>query len=329
MSTKYIGLAFESQFNQEPAPEATIHLDAASSSLDTPADTHIKVPGGIGRTTKKKKSGFYIGPNGNIAYAFDLSSLRYLLKATLGGYRFTDGGAGLNKHEFYGIEDNILPSLFVEVGKDFFEHRFHGCVSNSLDLEVNGELCMGTSELNCARDSILEQIKDLSQLLLPPYAPLAYYQVTAKINGVDISAITKDFKLNVANNLSPDAGKTIGSRFTRRIPAGERTTTITANLLFNSLEYLKKYWGGTTGPTENSEAEEFSMEFYFDGGAEGNMKVILPRVYISATQQQINGREEITQALTITAMSGAVNLLNGSTINTDIYVVVNCEQEAI
>ena len=62
--------------------------------------------------------------SGNIVYAFDIKTIRWLLKWTLGGYVFTDLD---NLHEIYASDDTDLPSFTARLGKDLFEHVFAGC----------------------------------------------------------------------------------------------------------------------------------------------------------------------------------------------------------
>jgi len=104
-----------------------------------------------------------IAPSGNIVYAFDIKTIRWLLKWTLGGYVFTDLG---NLHEIYASDNTDLPSFTARLGKDLFEHVFAGCKINSLEISVEDSFCQATAELIAVKDS-KAVLKEQHELTLP------------------------------------------------------------------------------------------------------------------------------------------------------------------
>ncbi|MFA5543256.1 MAG: phage tail tube protein [Bacilli bacterium] len=317
MILRYIGLAEETLFNQ--AAEAVIHLDMASASLDSPADTQMVYAGGLQRGARTHRPGFY-SPSGNIVYAFDVRSIAYLLKWALGGYLFTGGSP--NMHEFYGQNDIILPSFCTRLGKDRFEHVFTGCVINSLELKVEGEYCMVTADIIAAKDA-KASLEEVSNLLLPEEYPLAFHEMTLAI-GSDVSAKFKDFTLTIANGLNAESGRSVGSRYPRRIPAGEREITFSANLWFENTDELEVYWGDSTGPADSG-STEFSPVITFDAGLGGSLEISLPTCIYTQVQQQPSGRDELVQAVAGKAFMDTIELSDASNVESEILVTVENE----
>jgi len=299
---RYLGFAEETTYNQALSPDAMMHLDIASSSLDAPADTELIYPGGLGKVARTRKAGFYT-PSGDIVVAVDIRSIGYFLKYALHGYVFTAGDPNL--HELYGDNEQLLDSFVARLGKVQFEHVFSGCCINSLRIAVEGEFCMLTIGVNSAKDA-KATIKAISELLLPTSYPLAFHEVTASVGDkdgdyADESAIIKTFTLDIANNIDAVAGRSIGSRFPRRMPAKERVLTISGNLWYEDLEKLERVWGGSTGPVAGGSVA-VKMRFTFNAGSDGSMIMELPNAYYSQVGQTITGRDEIVQAFTARAL---------------------------
>lgn len=323
---RYLGLARETTYNMAVPPPAAFHVDIASSSLDAPPDTHIIYEGGLSRDQRTHRPGFY-SPSGNIVYAFDLRTIAFLLHWALGGYRFT-AGTPLNTHEIWGSPSNVLPSFVARCGKDIFEHVFSGCVVNSLEIVVEGEWCMATADLVSARDSRAD-LQPLSSLLLPAQHPLVFHEVTASLRGADRSAGIKTATLAVNNNIDAEAGRSIGSRHPRRLPAKSREITLAADLWYESTTELEHYWGGTAGPATGGTAP-FPAVLTFAGGAHGEMVVELPRIVYTGVQQQPSGRDEIVQSIAGLALSGNETLSGGATVvDTPIVVTVTNAQTSL
>lgn len=323
---RYVGLAEETSFNQPASPAAVTHVDIASSSLDVPSDTQLIYGGGLQRSAITHRPGFY-SPSGNLVYAFDIRTIGFLLKWALGGYDFTaSGGTGsLNLHEFYGTAENVLPSFVARVGKDHFEHVFSGCVINSLEITVEGEWCQATADIVAAKDSRADLV-EIQNLLLSPAYPLAFYEVTASIDGSPSSCSVKSFTLTINNNQDAEAGRGLGQRHPCRIIAGERETTFSKDLFFENIAALQKIWGGTDGPSSEGPTE-FAVELTFDSGDHGTMVVSMPKVIYTSVAQQPSGRDEITQSTSGRALMDDVALADGSTtVTSEIYIRLENEE---
>lgn len=308
---RYAGFAEEAGFNEDPAPAAQFHVDIASASLDSPTETEMIYEGGLGRGVRTHRPGAY-APEGDVAYAGDIRTLGWMLKWALGGYVFTPGvDPALNTHEIYGVNENILASFAAFLGKDVFEHRFHGCVMTGLTIESENEWVTVTPEIVAAKDS-KAAIEAIADLILPAEYPLAFHDVTVQREASDVSAKVKAWTLSIANNADAEAGMGQGSRHPYRIPVFEREITIEATLYFEGTEELERFWGGATGPTITG-AEEFGMTFNLDAGADGTLDIAAPRIIYTSVPQQPDGRSEITQDVGMTAFVTTHTLADGLT----------------
>ena len=308
---RYLGLAEETSYNMETPPAATVHVDIASASLDSPTDTQMVYEGGLQRGAQTHRPGFY-SPSGNIVYAFDIHTIELLLQWALGGEE---------DDVLYGTNSSTLPSFCARVGKDYFEHVFSGCVINSLELQVEGEFCQATAEILSAQDS-KATLQDLEALLLPDQYPLAFHEVTAKLNDSPISADVKSFTLSIDNSVDATSGRGIGSRHPYRMIAEERSITFSKDMFFKDDSALKSLWGGNSGPDSVDGSDEFSLELVFDSGTHGTMEIELPRVIYTQVSQQPSGRNEITQSTNGKAFVES-KTIGATDVHSEIYVEFN------
>lgn len=327
---RYCGITEETEYGQNPAPAAQVHLDIASSSLDPPSDTNIIYEGGARRSARIYRPGFY-APAGNVVYGLDVRTIGWFLKWALGNYSYHAGGGtgDLNLHEFYGSEAVILPSFCARVGKDIFEHVFSGCIVNSLEINVGDALCMATVDILAQKDS--KAAIQTGALLFPDEYPLAFHEVTAflKSNGTTtpISAKVKELTLTINNNAAADQGRHIGSRHPARIPANDRETTLSMQLFFEDTDMLEKLWGSGTGP-DACGSDEYGIDLVLDTApceTHGKITIELPKVVNTNVQQQPSGREETTQEVEARALMDDLTLEDGTAEGEILCKVENAE----
>lgn len=314
---RYAGFGREAAFGTEAEP--TFDVDQASASLEPPSGTEKPVPSSSGRMYRKRRPGYY-SPAGAIDYAFDIDTIGYPLKWALHGYDFTTGTP--NSHEIYGDQELQLESFTARLGKDFFEHIFLGCVVNTITLSVGEDYAMASIGIVAQKDGS-DNLRAYNNLLLPDLYPLMFHEVTAKIGATDISTVTTAASIEIANNINVGAGRTIGSRFPRRLYGGRRAITGSATLYFESTTQLEKFWGSSSGPAAGGATEtSFTLKFAYD--ANNYLEILLPNAYIDAipTPPRAAG-EQLTQEITFaTLMKEDVELIDESTVDTDIYVLL-------
>ncbi|KKL14499.1 hypothetical protein LCGC14_2515060, partial [marine sediment metagenome] len=148
------------------------------------------------------------------------------------------------------------------------------------------------------------------------------------LNSVDQSTLIKSAGFTINNNAAVADGRSIGSRFPRRIPVGERATTFTFELFWDSIAQLQLFWGGNNGPIIGPNNVEFPIELTYnsgdDGGAFSNdrtMIVQFPLAWYMSAPIQPSGRDEAVQTLTGQALLADVTLLDTVTVvETEVYI---------
>lgn len=198
-----------------------------------------------------------------------------------------------NVHEIYAVNNNVLPTFCARIGKDLFEHVFSGCGINNLQLQSQNEFVMVTADVIAAQDH-RDDIKAIADLLLPDGYPLAFHEVTVTQGANGISCAVRNLELSIGNNLNAVYGQ--GSRHPCHRIAGGRDVTLSMELLYDSLDHLQSFWGGTDGPAATG-AQEFQMTLRLDAGADGEIDIALPRSIYTAVPTQPSGRDEITQSI--------------------------------
>ena len=324
---RYLGLASEPTWGaDDPPTPAEWHVDASSSSLTSPGETSIVHEGGLGRAARTKRPGPY-APSGNIVVPVEMWSLPAYLRWALGSYEFTsEGGDGaLHMHEAWGANDVLLPPFAAHVGKDHFEHVFVGCVANQLQLEVSDGMMIATLDVGAKVDS-KASLTAAGDLELKDAAYLAFHEVDVKLGGESISDIVRSVELTVDNNLRGDSGRSVGSRYRRRIPAGERQVTVGFSLFDPSATILLEgLWGGSDGPTdEGPDFAEVVLDMVPVDGS-GSAKITLPRVLPESLPLEWSGRDEINPTWSGRAFVDTVTLADTTEVETD--VLTSCDSE--
>lgn len=314
---RYVGIGKETDFGN--AVDGTIFLDPESSTLDAPSAPEILIEGGMGRMTARKRPGFY-SCAGNIVYPVDINSIGYLLRGALDQYMYTVSDL---LHEFWGENENQLTSWTYHLGKDVAEFVYDGCMINSLDLSVEGNLARATVGLFARKDTPAE-LKNYSDFsaLIPTAYPLAFYNVTAMINDVESSAICRSTRLTINNNLNRESGRSLASMYPATFRCGARVTECQLELQFNDLKHNDLFWGGAEGPSCDG-STPFPLKLNFDGGDDGDMEIQMPNCTMTSIPTQPRGRDTLYQTITCRALlAPGVVLHDESTVDTEIYVVL-------
>lgn len=312
---RYAGFAEEDPFAQSPAPGADFCVDETSASLDAATEAQIIYKGSLGRGPRVHRPGYYTA-EGDIEYAFDVRTIGWLLKWALGGYVF--GGSGPYTHEIYGNDDVSLPSFACHLGKDKldatdFEHVFSGCVIDSLELSVADKYTTVKAAIKAAKDSTGTILTRAAvEALLPAEYPLVFHEVTMKRQNAPISALVKGLTLGISNNLKPESGRSLGSRFANRIPVGAREVKLSLDMYYQDLDTLKLLWGGDTGPADTG-TTEVPIVITFDAGDDGSLEIAIPRYVMSQAPLQPKGKDEIETGTEGVAMTDAILLADEAT----------------
>ena len=79
---RYAGFIKESQYGVRAAGDP-FHVDIASATLDAPSDTNLIYGGGLGKSVRTYRPGYY-SPSGNVVYAFDVETIGFILEMRSG-----------------------------------------------------------------------------------------------------------------------------------------------------------------------------------------------------------------------------------------------------
>ncbi len=294
---RYAGFGEEAVFGTAVA--AAIHTDITGASLDTPDDPNIYYGGGLGRARRVVRPGYY-APTGNIVQGIDVDSIAYLLRWALGGYSHAS-----TTHSIYGaMQDVLLPSFTARIGKDLFEHVFHGCIVNSLQLQADDSYAQVTADITAQRDSKTD-LAELDALELSDEVLMAFHEITLE-SGL-VTANVRSMELNIENNVDAADGRGVGSRHPYRLPAGERIVTASFALWFESLDQKTRFWGDANGPVAAG-STEFALQLKMTptGEAAKDITIDLPACIVSADSHQPSERSRMDESITVQAMVGEV-----------------------
>lgn len=271
-----------------------VYEDITGASLDAADDSVMIYGGGIGRSPRIVRPGFY-APTGNVVLAPRLSSL--------GQYLFWALGDGAANDEIWGAEGVLLPTFNARIGKDLFEHLFLGCAINSLQLQASDSFMELTLDIVAQKDK-KATLQTISALDLGEISPLAFHEI--HVSTGPSSCKVRNMTLNINNNIDADSGRGLGSRFPCLLRANQRETTLDMELYFDDTGELENFWGNAAGPTEASTPNEFSLEFEIKqaGATTGDplITIELPRCIHTSQSLEPSGRDRMEQSVTVTAL---------------------------
>lgn len=322
MSTvrRYGGFVEEANFNPATPPDAVFHIEIGSAGLDVPDNPNIEYESGLYRGRTSLRPGFY-APAGNIVFPVDIRSIGYFLKWALGSYVYTDGGAGTNTHEIYGLEGTELPSFTSHIGKDAFEHIFTGCVVNSLQIAIESDYIIVTVDVIGAKDT-KATLKAIADLTLFNENLLTFIAAGITFGGDSYNCKIKGFTITIENNADAAAGKGIGTRYPCRIPVGARNVNLSGTLYFEDETEYAKYWGQATGISDDGPSNE-EIIVTIDSGDDGSLELKFPKVIYTNVTAPPSGRAPIDHGFSAYAMVDTVTLADAVTeINTELLVTL-------
>lgn len=311
---RYAAFAEESVYNETPTPAPAFYADIASASLDIPADTELTYEGGLSRGVRLHRPGFY-APSGNVVYADSVNSMARAFRWALGGYVFT-GDSPLNTHECFATEvidqEQGFPSFATRIGKDIFEHRFRGCVVNSLQLSIEDSFAEMTLDIVSAQDEKGDLDPDVIDKL-ESTPPFVFHEATTTLAGSDDSALIQALTVTIENGADIEAGRSLGSRHPRRAPVGSRRVNLEMSMWYEDTDQIERVWGGASAPVAGGSTEQ-AVVVTLDAGGDGSVELRMPRVLWTGVSTQPSGQARIEQ--TVNAMAYLDDLLLADSLTT-------------
>ena len=324
---RYVGVKEEATFGTEAAVPMAFDLKdgMGAMALDVPNDPNIVIPT-LSRFQQRHAPGFY-SPAGALDYVADVNTVGWFLKWMLGGYVFTEGAAGEpNVHEFYPTPGHELPSFTTRVGKDTFEHVFLGCIINKIKLSVDKDLLSGSLDMIAQQDKKAALRSTLNEPD-PDIFPMAFYNHTVKLGGVDISQYVTAWELDHDNGIKAEDGQGMGSRFPYRFRPSDAKIGVTLTMWDDDSSKLEAFWGSANGPGYDPQ-DDFVLEDDFDSGDFGNMKVKFPKAYYQKLPTDIKGSDPRKPAIGIGVEATEITLHDGTThINSPFIITIENYQD--
>lgn len=292
MPKRYIGIKKEAVFGTaETAP--TYVLDAESIELDPTGDAAIVYEGASGLDNLAKATRYESG--GSFSIPVDSESVGALMYFALGKDGYTKSGtAPAITHLFKPAQAPLMDSFTAFVGKDLFEHKFAGCVIGGITLELSDGFLTASVDVIGGKDangSMPAGGRPLTNVSAKRYVG---HDVNFTIGGTAGSARVESFSITIETGA--ENGFAIGSRFPARAFRGSLNVEAEVTLGFYDLAELERFWGGTTGPTNDLTFFNATIEV----GTE--LDITLPRAFYSSLTQPVGGRGRIEQSGTIKAI---------------------------
>lgn len=303
---RYVGIGIEGEGDEYgDKVDAEMHVDITDASLDTPDEQEIVYEGGLTRGRLIKRPGSYV-PEGDITYAMDVNSIGYLLYLALGYGEEVDADTNDYQYEFSADPiERVLPAGTFYVAKDQFVHRFDGAAVDELSISVDDEFAEVTASIVAQKDADDgEPESDITELKLPDSYPLAFHEVTVELGdkGDDIEErVAESVEISVANNIDTDEGISLGSRYLRKIIAGDLEVSAELEIAFDDTQDLEDFWGDTEGPSEEGSIEK-EISIIFDSGDYGQLEITLPRTYIESLNLEPSGTDRLIQSISLTSL---------------------------
>jgi len=224
-----------------------------------------------------------------------------------------DYESGYYIHTITPVLGNNIPSFNAFVGKDIFEHKFLGCIINTLNISIEQELCDMAIDVLAQKDK-KETITPIEDLLLTSNChgerQRSFADCQLKVGDFggslsDISAKVRAFTAAINNNGSTEDNIGLNSRFPQDGTVEALTVTGTITLQFENTDYLEDFWGDAGGAVDG-DPQLKALELTIDGGGVsgsgwGSGVISLGRVLLQSVGIQPSGKEKLMQELAYAA----------------------------
>lgn len=324
MVLRLFGLKEEKTYGED-IDESTVpdwHRRVTKSSVKLGDEPFIFTSGS--RMDHKVRSGV-MNPTAEIEGYVDLKRIGHTLKAFMDNYKFTSGKDG-NTHEFWGGECSDLTSFSGWATFDEFEKWIKGLVLDSLKLEVSNEAMTSTEEWIYKTEHhnpITENEYEVREV--EGAIPLMFYDVGVELDGEPIPGVATSFSFEGNNNLNVDNTIGLGSRWPQKKAAAQKREiklSVVSSLTPETVDIIRKaeYGDDVYDP---SECKIWKVDLKLVIGIcedpSSTLEILFPQCHVVTEYESSESDEtEVTFNLQ-TLGSKEVTLLDGSTVETDVY----------
>ena len=332
MGIRVVGIKEEARYGvAELAPDFHQEVSKAKASLNSTPNT--KSSGS--RMKKKARAGVY-KPTSSIEGEVDLKRIGHYLKAFLDNYKFTNGGSGVNTHEFWGGENNKLSSFTLWETFDIFEKTIVGALLDNFKMEVSDEYMKFTADFVYKTETSeeIEEIELYKVKLLDGDYPLMFYDVTVELDENAPPGIVSSFSFDGKNNINVDKTIGLGSRGPQRKASAQGrdiAISFVSTLERETLELIQKAEYGEVG-SEPSQCKLCKIPLKLICNVcedtTDKLEIVFPEC-IFAVEYELSEADEIEVTFNLDAMgTGYATRLDGTRVLTDMYCrLVNDQAE--
>lgn len=283
---RYFTAYLEENWGQEGNVQ-TIAVNALSVDVDVNDDSMIIAEGGLARSPMYYAVGAYLPEMSLECYA-DLVNLGWLLWMALGNLE--GEGTSQSPYLITPADAYTLPSFTARIGSELYERKLLGCVCSKMELACEIGLAKLSADFLCKKDTKGTLLESVSY---PSKPIISFTGITVeRPTGTNISAKIKSLNLSIENDLNTEDFVTFASRFAQAHRLGSLKVGLKLTAIFDSLNLLESFWGGTSGPSESG-TETTSLALKIFSGASENLVLNFPAVLLKKVTHGLEGRDPI------------------------------------
>lgn len=292
---------------------------------------------GGSRMNRRARAGV-IKPSGSTSADADLQRLIWYFRGYLDQYKFTEGtNDDVNTHEFWGGESKELQSFRCIAVYDILKQYIYGMLCDGLKLEVSDESMTVDADwiYKTEKSGIIGQNgetftrpADLEDDLF-----IMFYDVSLSLNNSDLEGIATNFSFEGGNNHNQDGTIGLGARHPQtRALAGKRENklSLATSLSESTVRAILDARYGEVGALEPSKCKLLQVPLGLDVSLceldDIEMKILFPKCTLTV-EYDMSGADVIEVTMNMETLgSGSTELIDGTEINTDMYVMIKNNQ---
>ena len=336
MGVRVFGIEMEENYGENvnvADANPDFHIEANSGNFSLGDDPFLSSGGS--RMNQTARAGI-MKPTGSNEIDVDLETIGHMFRAFLDQYEYTEGEDEYNTHEFWGGEENILPSWRGIATYDIMEKLLMGLICDGLKLEVSDE------KMTASMDWIYKTEKQadidpstFEKRCIEGTIPVAFYDVGVKFDDKDPDGVFTSFSCEGKNNHNVDATVGLGSRHPQTRAKAQKRELSLSVVTYLTRETLRSIRAGEYGEVDVLEpssckvkAVPLELNIALCEDPDRTLKIRFPKSVISV-EYEWSESDEIETTINLTPMgTGEAIKADGSTLKTDMYVrLVNTRPE--
>ena len=309
-----------------------------AESVDFKLNDEPVTRSGSSRMNKRARAGI-MKPTGSTEADADLQQLAWYFYGYLDNYVYTAGETDEpNTHEYYGGEGKELPSFRGIAMFDMLKKYIYGMLLDELKLEVSNEnMTVGAEWIYATEKASINGAFVEPDELTDEQIFIMFYDVSLKLNDLDLDGVSTAFSFEGANNHNVDGTIGLGSRYPqKRAQAGKRenTISITTTLTSDTARSILNAEYGEVNALSPSSCKLLQLPLEVNvnhcENTDLSCKILFPKCNVRV-EYSMSGVDAIEATLTLDTLGSATVTLDDETteVETDMYVKLVNNQEEI